>query len=105
MKRVGVNKDVEVDLNLCALLAEQHAKNYYAWVHRLWTVRWARPPGILYAYCIHVNVYAYVCDLLSTGSHKCTSGIGGSSRLGSGNSSYSYSSVVFVVDLKVVVVV
>ena len=46
-----------------------------------------------------------ICDLLSTGSHKCTSGIGGSSRLGSGNSSYSYSSVVFVVDLKVVVVV
>ena len=53
LKRVGVLKGVDVDLNLCALLAEQHAKSYYAWVHRLWAVQWARPSGALYV-CIYV---------------------------------------------------
>ena len=60
LKRVGALKGVEVDLNLCALLAEQHAKNYYAWVNRLWAVQWARPSGALYV-CIYVCINIYVC--------------------------------------------
>ena len=60
LKRVGVLKGVEVDLNLCALLAEQHAKNYYAWVHRLWAVQWDRPSGALYV-CMYVCINIYVC--------------------------------------------
>ena len=67
LKRVGVLKGVDVDLNLCALLAEQHAKNYYAWVHRLWAVQWARPSGALCVCmykCMSVLIYICVCMLL-----------------------------------------
>ena len=53
LKRVAVLKGVDVDLNLCALLAEQHAN---AWVHRLWAVQWARPSGALYV-CMYVCMY------------------------------------------------
>ena len=59
-KRVGVLKGVDVNLNLYALLAEQHAKNYYAWVHRLWAVQWDRPSGALYV-CMYIYVYVCVC--------------------------------------------
>ena len=60
LKRVGVLKGVDGDLNLCALLAEQHAKSYYAWVHRLWAVQWARPSGAFYV-CMSVLIYVCVC--------------------------------------------
>ena len=56
LKRVGVLKGVDVDLNLCALLAEQHAKNYCAWVHRRWAVQWARPSGAL-CVCMYECMY------------------------------------------------
>ena len=67
LKSVGVLKGVDVDLNLCALLAEQHAKNYYAWVHRLWAVQWDRPSGALYVcmyVCINICVCMYVVMIL-----------------------------------------
>lgn len=66
------------------------------------------PMGSPARYIICILYTCYVCDLLSTGSHKYTrnsSGIGGSSRLGSGSSSYSYRSVVLVVVVVVVIVV
>ena len=36
------HSNIEMELDLCTLLSEQHAKNYYAWIHRLWAVKWSR---------------------------------------------------------------